>query len=109
MIISFSPVRMEERLTLEVDGDVVVINGAPFDFTPLPEGATLPREAILSDWFPGDVERVDGELSLTVRLPHGANAPEATRFPSQATVIANGIVDLPAYDVELKAEPEVQQ
>ncbi len=74
--IVFSPVRTDEQLVMSRSGDVLTLNGENFDFSPLLEGATLPREAILSDWFPGDVSRAGGILSLTVRLPHGPYAPK---------------------------------
>lgn len=95
--ITFSPVRMNERLVLDMRGDTVIVNGESFDFSPLLEGATLPREAIISEWFPGDVVRTDGVLSMTIRLPHGPYAPEETRFPEPIVVEASGLVALPPY------------
>ena len=103
MRINLSPVRLDEQLLLDVEGDVIMANGEEFDFSPLPDGATLPRPAILSDWFTGDVSRIDGELHLTIRLPWGANAPEETRFPVPIVVAEDGSVELPLYDIE----PEV--
>nr|WP_054886642.1 hypothetical protein [Pseudomonas sp. NBRC 111130] len=97
MELILSPVRMNERLILSVVGDVITVNGESFDFSPLLEGATLPREAILSDWFPGDANRVDGVLSLTIRLPHGPYAPEETRYPKPIIVEAAGPVSLPTF------------
>ncbi|AXQ49222.1 hypothetical protein ACLPJF_07635 [Pseudomonas vlassakiae] len=95
--IVFSPVRTDEQLVMSRSGDVLTLNGENFDFSPLLEGATLPREAILSDWFPGDVSRAGGILSLTVRLPHGPYAPEETRFPEPITIEVDGVVKLPPY------------
>ena len=66
MQITLSPARRDTPLTLSRTGDALTINGEVFDFTPLPDGATLPREAIASDWFAGPVERVDGTLHLTL-------------------------------------------
>lgn len=106
MRIDFSPVRMDEQLTLERRGDTLSLNGEEFDFGPLLEGATLPADAILSDWFLGPVDRVDGSLSLTIRLPHGPNAPESTRFPTPIVVDEDGPVDLPVYD--LAPEPMLE-
>ena len=99
MQIKLSPVRMDEQLTLSRDGDVLYVNGETFDFGALLEGATLPWGAVLSDWFPGEVERINGELHLTIRLPHGPNAPESTRFPAPISITKDGQVDLPVYDV----------
>lgn len=98
MIITFSPVRMDEQLTLDREGDTLYVNGESFDFSPLCEGATLPIGAILSTWFPGEVHRIEGRLHLTVRLPHGPTAPESTRFPLPITVDGDGSISVPTYD-----------
>lgn len=106
MKITWSPVRMDEQLLINVEGDVVMVNGEEFDFSPLPDGATLPSGAVNSYWFAGDVSRVNGELRMTIRLPYGANAPEETRFPAPITVTEDGSVDIPIYDIVPEPEPE---
>jgi hypothetical protein len=100
MQITLSPARRDARLDLSRNGDTLTINGEAFDFSPLPEGATLPAEAIASDWFAGPVERVDGELHLTLVLPHGADAPQETLFPAPLTLTGDGPVTLPSYEKE---------
>lgn len=100
MNLTFSPVRFDATLELARRGDTITINGEAFDFSPLPDGATLPPEAITSDWFAGPVERVGGVLHITLRLPHGANAPQETLFPTPLTLTGNGPVSLPPYDME---------
>ncbi|MFC0710723.1 hypothetical protein [Azorhizophilus paspali] len=102
MQIKFSPIRSDETLSVSVSVDVLTINGQSFDFGPLPEGATLPAEAIDSPHFAGPVERVDGELRLTLRLPHGPNASEALRFPASIEVTEDGPVPIP-HDPEPEA------
>jgi len=99
MIINFSPVRGDVQPTVSVSGDVLTINGATLDLSGIPEGATLPADAIASDWIAGPVTRSSGVLSVTLVSPHGANAPEETRFPEPITV-TSGVVVFPAYDVE---------
>lgn len=96
MIVKFSPVRRDETIAVSLAGDVLTINGQPFDFTQLQEGATLPAEAIDSEHFAGPVERIDGELHLTLLLPHGPNPSPAVAFPQPITVTADGPVELPA-------------
>lgn len=100
MQITLSPARRATPLTLIRTGDALMLNGELFDFTPLPEGATLPPEATGSDWFAGPVERVGGTLHLTLVLPHGANAPQDTLFPVPLTLTGNGPVTLPPYEVD---------
>lgn len=100
MQITFSPMRRDTPITVSRSGDTLTINGTAFDFSPLPEGATLPREAIASDWFAGPVERIDGVLHVALVLPHGAGAPHETLFPAPITLAGDGPVSLPPYEVE---------
>jgi hypothetical protein len=95
---------MDTELVLSKVGNLIYVNGDVADFTQLIEGATLPYGSIQSDWFVGDVSRVDSELVLTIRLPHGPNAPVETRFPSPITVLADGEITLPAYDIPVQLE-----
>lgn len=104
MQITLSPVRLDETLTATRAGDVLTLNGEAFDFGPLPEGATLPAEAIASDWIVGPISRINGELHLTLRLPHGPNPSQAVAFPEPIRVTADGLIPLP-FDPE--PEPEV--
>jgi len=100
MQLSFLPVRMEARLTLARQGDALVINGETFDFSAVPEGASLPAEAVASDWIAGPVSRAAGVLQLVLLLPHGAKAPPETLFPVPVTVPTDGPVPLPPYAIE---------
>jgi hypothetical protein len=99
MQIKLSPVRIDAQLTVLVAGHAITINGVAFDFSQLPEGATLPAEAIGSDHFVGPVERIDGELHLTLRLPHGPNPSPAVAFPQPITVTEDGPINLPFDEV----------
>ena len=95
MKLLFSPQRRDDTLTLSKSGDALTINGVPYDFSQLPNGATLPREAIDCEWICGNVERVNGELIVPILLPHGPDASEAARYPEPLTVISDGQVVLP--------------
>ncbi|MEQ9260226.1 MAG: hypothetical protein RIG84_14155 [Roseovarius sp.] len=100
MNITFHPSRKDVELAVSKAGDTLTINGESFDFSGIPSGATLPREAIACDWIAGPVERDDaGVLTVPLILPHGANAPKATRFPADLANVADGPVPLPAYEV----------
>ena len=96
MIIRLSPQRRDDSLSISVSGDILTINNEAFDFSVIPGGATLPREAISSEWIAGDVERIDGVLHVPLILPHGADASEAARFPADIVNPADGPVELPA-------------
>ena len=98
MQINLSPQARFDRLTVSKFGDVLTINGTDYDFGPLPDGGTLPRDAVECEWLVSDVERIGGEIHLTLLLPHGPDAPEATRSPAPITVTEDGPVALPAYE-----------
>lgn len=106
MEITFSPMRCDDRLSVHRSGDVLTINGESFDFSPLVEGDTLPREAIDSPWFASDVERFDGSLRMTLVLPHGVGAVHRTLFPTTLTLVTDGPVDIPSYTTDLEADHE---
>lgn len=95
MHITFSPMRHDAVLTLARKGDALVVNGEVFDFSPLPEGSSLPATAIDCPWFAGPVQRIDGVLHLELILPHGMPAPAETLFPAALTVKSDGPIALP--------------
>lgn len=95
MQINWNPQRRDDSLTVVKQGDILIVNGTEYDFRSIPEGATLPAEAIDSDLFSGPVERINGELVLTLTLPHGPNPSQAVTFPQPITVMADGPVALP--------------
>ena len=95
MQINLSPQRRDDQLTVFKEGDVLTINGTAYDFTDLPDGGTLPAEAVDCEYVIGSVNRVNGELELTLLLPHGPNATEAARFPEPIINPADGELELP--------------
>lgn len=99
MKILLSPVRSDETLRLSCTGDILNVNGQDFDFTPLAEGCLLPSEAISSEWIVGTIYRLDGELVVNLRLPHGINPPDKVAFPEPLLVRSNGPVWLPTDEV----------
>jgi hypothetical protein len=95
MKINLSPIRSDRALEITKTGDTLTINGVPYDFSQLPNGATLPREAIDCEFIVSDVNRINGEIELTILLPHGANASHEARFPQPITMTTDGQVVLP--------------
>lgn len=94
--LSLSPVRCEKAAPVVVaDGDTIWVDGQPFDFTQLPEGAALPAVAVQSDWFLGSVERINGDLHIRLLLPHGPDPSPAVAFPEPIKVTKAGAVKLP--------------
>jgi hypothetical protein len=111
MLITFTPMRRDDRLTLHRAGDVLTINGESLDFSPLPEGAMLPRDAVDCPWLASDVSRSNGQLHLTLILPHGATAPHETLFPPPLRLERDGPVALPPAEAgpDLTPDPTLSQ
>lgn len=99
MIVKLSPVRRDEDLAVTKYGDNLIINGETFDFSVIPDGATLPAGAVASDWIWGDVSRTGGVLTIPLVLAHGPNATEAQRFPAD-------LIDPPDGELALPKDPE---
>lgn len=95
MLIKFNPQRRDDTLAVVKQGDTLIVNGVEYDFSAVPAGATLPADAIDSDLFSGPVERINGELHITLTLPHGPNPSQAVAFPQPITVTNDGVVELP--------------
>ncbi|MNJ28080.1 hypothetical protein D3C77_226060 [compost metagenome] len=106
MRIKLVPIGSSKSLKVIRSGDLLVVNDEPFDFSPLLEGATLPETAILSEWFVAPVERVNGQLQITLRLPHADDAPHAALFPADIVNPPSGRVPLPT---DVAAEPPAQE
>lgn len=106
MIIKLSPRSADEQLSVEKFGSVLRLNGLSFDFSGLPDGATLPGEAVGSPWVDAPVERIDGELVVTLVMPHGVEAGQQSRFPVDIVNPADGRVPLPTdHDPQPDAPP----
>lgn len=109
MHISFSPQRRDDRLELEKSqGDRLRINGELFNFNPLPDGGTIPAGTIPCEWIIGPVERINGDLHVTLVLPHGPNPIQAVAFPQPITVTADGPIAVPEGSDPIPPSPPVR-
>ncbi|MFC5736953.1 hypothetical protein [Sinirhodobacter huangdaonensis] len=92
-LITLSPMRRDDMLTVSVAGDVLVLNGEALDLGTYTADPDAPH-----DWIVGQPVQDTGVWNVTLILPHGADAPEATRFPQPIAVTADGPVQLPPND-----------
>jgi len=91
--INLSPVRSDEpQLEISYTAPVLTVDRTAYDLSELPDGATAEHPVL------GHVSRTDSGYEVTLKLTHGANAPEATRFPKPIEVTQDGPVELPPYD-----------
>lgn len=95
MIISLSPQRRDDALSLSKIGDILTINGESFDFSSLPDGATIPAGAVPCEWISGQIDRVDGTVRMTIILPHGQNPSSDVLFPAPILNPPDGEIILP--------------
>lgn len=107
MIIKLWPSRSDSTLSVVKYGDVLVLNGTSLDFSQLEDGSTLPDGAISSELVLQPVERIDGELVITLILPFAADAPESARYPVDIFNPADGVVRLPGIDDGPAQQPTV--
>lgn len=100
MKISFSPCGFADpsiRLSLERTGpDRLCINGELFNFSPLNDGDVIPAGKVPCDWIVGPVSRINGEIHLTLTLPHGPNPSQAVAFPEPIYVTKDGPINVDA-------------
>jgi hypothetical protein len=96
MKILLSPVRCDDTIEVTKSGNILTINGEVFDFSPIGDGDTLPLGAIKSVWFVGPVDRLNGELVMTLLSPIPRDYSQEQAFPSPLTNVADGLVVFPA-------------
>lgn len=108
MNINLSPQRRGDTLTVSKAGDILTINGDQFDFSSLPNGATIEAGVVPCDWIVGPVERVDGEIHLTLILPHGPNPSAAVAFPVAIINPPDGPIAIPHDPIVLETQDAVE-
>jgi len=99
MKINLSPMRRDDTLTISKSSDTLTINDVPYDFSVIPDGATLPASAVDCEWIVGDISRTNGELNLILILPHGPNPREDQAFPVAIEDVPDGDVVIPVNTV----------
>jgi hypothetical protein len=95
MHITLSPQRRDDALVISKSGDALTINGVVYDFSVIPDGASLPASAVDCPFIVDDIERISGVLHLTLIAPHGANPSNAAAFPAPLINPADGVLELP--------------
>ena len=95
MKITLAPQRRDDTLAVSKQGDTITINGEAFDFSVIPDGATLPASAVACESIAGPVERINGVLHITLLLPHGPNPSQEVAFPAPIINPPDGVLELP--------------
>lgn len=105
MNIFFVPQRRDQEVVYKKQGDSIFVNKEKFNFSKLGEFETLPREAINSEFFCGDVTRDERGLNIYLLLPNPVNYSQAQAFPEPLMDVEDGIVPQPAPE-KVAAPPE---
>lgn len=82
-------------ISVAINGDSIEINGVSYDFSPLPDGATLTDGATGCEFIIGPVERVEGRLMLTLLQPITEAASPAAHEISTIINPPDGPLELP--------------
>lgn len=93
MNIELTPQFSGNTLSISRDGEMLVINGQPHDFSEIPVGGSVGMVGKI-------MEARRDETGLTVRLilPHGADADESVRFPAPIPATKDGPIAVPGQD-----------
>ncbi|WP_407976915.1 hypothetical protein ACJKIH_15010 [Brucella pseudogrignonensis] len=100
MIISLYPQRRDDALTLSLHGERLTVSGDTLDLSTVPDGATVPMEAIENPFIAGAIERIDGELHVSLLLPCSTpfgvfDETGKMRAPYELSVHNDGEIELP--------------
>lgn len=95
MNIILMPQRRDDSLVWVKNGDSLSVNGEVADFSKVGEGDTLPSMAIHSDFFPGEVTRINGVLTITITMSIPENYSQEQAFPSPLINAPDGPLNLP--------------
>ncbi|NIL16784.1 hypothetical protein [Pseudomonas sp. AN3A02] len=114
MNIKLFPFLTNETLVASVFGDSLWLNDEEIDFSAIPEGYRLPVSAVDSPWLSASdpIERVGGEISLTLKFPVTWDSPDALRIPPEPIVLTltRGDVRFPSAEprkLERTVTPQV--
>jgi len=110
MKITLYPQRRDDELTLSLHGEHLTVSGDVLDLSTIPDGATVPMEAIDNLFIAGPIERIDGELRVSLLLPQSSpfgvfDEAGMMRPPYDLVINQDGDISLP---VEPKAKQEEQ-
>lgn len=110
MKIILYPQRRDDELTLSLQGERLTVSGDVLDLSTIPDGATVPMEAIDNPFIAGPIERIDGELRISLLLPRSTpfgvfDETGKMRPPLEVTVTQDGDISLP---VEPKSDQEAE-
>lgn len=107
--INLSPQRRDDELSVIIEGSVITINGDELDLDDIPAGATYENGSELHEFLAGPViKEKDGDVELTLLLPHGPEPEQYQAFPEPIIDPSDGVLDLPSNTHIEVTEEEVE-
>lgn len=104
MKITLVPQRRDDALVLEKSSDDrLSINGELFDFESLNDGDEVEWQDLPAGWFAGPVQRIDGEINVSLFLPCVKAGWEVLNSPHTIIVEHEGPVDVPEETTHVDA------
>jgi hypothetical protein len=95
MIINLEPQRRNDELVVFKKGDILIINGKIFDFTPLPDNSILPSSAVNCEFIAGNILKKNGEIMLSLILPLQTTSTIERKFPKPIINPIDGYLEFP--------------
>lgn len=81
MRLTLSPMRRDDTLVLSRAGDTLTLNGQVMDLSGATPSTPLPCDSLDCPWIVSDVTRVEGQICLSIILPHGPAAAPGVLYP----------------------------
>ncbi|MGU3574545.1 hypothetical protein ACLBWZ_03385 [Brucellaceae bacterium C25G] len=108
--INLSPKQSGDILTVVKSGNVLIINGTPYDFTTLNDGDEIPHDAIVNEWIVYGITKENGIINITITRPYSnINAPESVRFPMPIMLTEDQVITFnDENDMENNAYPVIE-
>jgi len=89
--INFSPQRNDKIVSVIKLGDILTVDGIMYNFNLINDGDTLPMEAVECEWIDSDVERINGEIELTLVRTYIEDTHENC-FPEPIFDASDGVI-----------------
>ncbi|MDQ0979423.1 hypothetical protein PUP72_06910 [Pseudomonas synxantha] len=101
IIIKLFAVLMDGELTASLEGELLTVGEDVLDLSLIPDGYQVKSSDVECKWLApmSVIERNNGVLSLTLKLPVSADSPEFMRNPEPLAVTREGPVSIPRAPV----------
>ena len=93
----------QTETTIHVAGDIITIDGTPYDLSPVPEGGEATAE---DSPFVGKITRINGVINCTVLAQLDSTAADDQGSDLWIIESASGDVEIPAIRKEVEDETD---